>query len=297
VRAFRPPLPPDPYGLVSPIDGFSSVRTVARQVLRDAVARARSVAPGIEVTTRLRAATAARALLSEARDARLLVLGSRGRSGWCGLLSGSIAGRVATRFPCPVVVIRPVLAGPVDRPSAWSAPRVVVGVDPTSSGAAIGFAFHAACQRGIPLIALSALTPGAAGDIKTIPGTPPASEAAAGRALEQALARWREQFPTVPVIAKLVCADPAHALIAESPGAASWLSDRAAASTFGDIRPTQSAKTCCATPAARSPSSVVRTAAGRTTAARTGAQRGPVWEPRSTDRTRRQPFWIRRASR
>jgi nucleotide-binding universal stress UspA family protein len=99
VHAFRPPLPPDPYGLVSPIDGFSSVRTVGRQVLRDAVARARSVAPGIEVTTRLRAATAARALLSEARDARLLVLGSRGRSGWCGLLSGSLAGRVAPNSP------------------------------------------------------------------------------------------------------------------------------------------------------------------------------------------------------
>lgn len=298
VHAFRPPLPPDPYGLVSPIDGFTTTRTVADLVLRDAVTRTRSVAPGIEVSTRLLAATAARALLGEARDARLLVLGSRGRTGWRGLLSGSVARRVATRSPCPVVVIRPVVIGPVDRPSAWSAPRVVVGVDPTASDAAIGFAFHAACQRGIPLIALSAWAPDGAGDIKTIPGAPPTSEAGAGRALEQALARWREQFPAVPVIAKLVCADPAQALIAESRGAAllvvgSGRRVHLRGLLIDSVSQTVLPHACC-------PVAVVgcaRTAADRTTAAPTGAQRGPIWEPRSTDRTRRQPFWIRRTSR
>jgi nucleotide-binding universal stress UspA family protein len=188
--------------------------------------------------------------------------------------------------------------GPVDRLLAWSAPRVVVGVDPTSSGAAVGFAFHAACQRGIPLIALSAFTPGAAGDITTIPGAPPASEAAAGRALEQALARWRAGFPTVPVIAKLVCADAAQALIAESPGAALLVVGSRRRVHLRGLRSGSVSQDVLRH--AGCPVAVVgrdRTAAGRTTAARTGAQRGPVWEPRSTDRTRRQPFWIRRASR
>ena len=81
VHAFRPPLPADAYGFASPIDSFVTAHTAAQLILGDAVTRARSVAPGIDVSTRLVRGTAARALLGEARDARLLVLGSRGRSG------------------------------------------------------------------------------------------------------------------------------------------------------------------------------------------------------------------------
>ena len=119
--------------------------------------------------------------------------------------------------PCPIVVIRPF----ANRVSLRSAPRVVVGIDPTTSrSAAIGFAFHAASQRGIPLTVLSAWTPDTAADIETIPGPPEIAEAAAGRAVQQTLAPWRAEFPTVPVITTLVRADPAPALIAESSGAA-----------------------------------------------------------------------------
>ena len=107
VHAFRPPLPADAYGFASPIDSFVTAHTAAQLILGDAVTRARSVAPGIEVSTRLVRGTAARALLGEARDARLLVLGSRGRSGLRAVLSGSVAGPVSRHSPCPIVVIRP----------------------------------------------------------------------------------------------------------------------------------------------------------------------------------------------
>lgn len=48
---------------------------------------------------------AARALLETARGADLLVVGSRGRGGFMGLLLGSTSHQVVTHATCPVVVV------------------------------------------------------------------------------------------------------------------------------------------------------------------------------------------------
>ena len=45
-------------------------------------------------------------LLREAEDADLLVVGSRGRGGFKGLVLGSVSSQVVQHAPCPVVVIR-----------------------------------------------------------------------------------------------------------------------------------------------------------------------------------------------
>jgi nucleotide-binding universal stress UspA family protein len=299
VHAFRPPLAADACGLVAPIDSFYTIRTTAQLVLQDAVNRARSVTPNMEMSARLLAGPATRALLGQARDAQLLVLGSRGRSGLRHRLPGSVAGRVARRSPCPVVVIRPVVIGSADRHPSRSAPRVVVGVDPTSSGvaAAIGFAFQAAHQRGIPLTVLSAWMPDTAPDIETIPGPPQMAEAAADRAVQQTLARWREEFPAVPVITTLVCADPAPALIAESSGAALLVVGSSGRGHLRGLLCGSVSRTVLCD--AGCPVAIVgrdRTTAGRTTAAQTRAEHRAVSPSGSTDRPRRQVFWIRRAS-
>ncbi len=47
----------------------------------------------------------ARVLVELARDADLLVVGSRGRGGFTGVMLGSVAQRCAGHSPCPVVVV------------------------------------------------------------------------------------------------------------------------------------------------------------------------------------------------
>ena len=47
----------------------------------------------------------ARVLLDGAQDAELLVVGSRGRGGFAGVLLGSVSQRVAQHAPCPVVIV------------------------------------------------------------------------------------------------------------------------------------------------------------------------------------------------
>jgi len=46
-------------------------------------------------------------LISAARDADLIVLGSRGVGGFTRLMMGSVAGQVVQHAPCPVTIIPP----------------------------------------------------------------------------------------------------------------------------------------------------------------------------------------------
>jgi nucleotide-binding universal stress UspA family protein len=80
----------------------------------------------------------AQVLRSAARDARLLVIGSRGIGGVLGQLAGSVCLDLAGSSPCPMIVIR--------RPRSPGKP-VVTGVDGTSrSSAALAGGVHLAAR-------------------------------------------------------------------------------------------------------------------------------------------------------
>lgn len=91
------------------------------------------------------------ALLLHARDADLLVLGSRGLGGFPGLLLGSVSQQVAAHASVPVAVI-PADPGRARPPAITS---VVVGVDgSTPSRRALEWAADEARLRGVPVEAV-----------------------------------------------------------------------------------------------------------------------------------------------
>jgi nucleotide-binding universal stress UspA family protein len=103
---------PEPWVVGSPSLGPSDdevrshVEAAARDVLSASVDRARSAAPELEIVAELVEGRAPVALLDAAGDADLLVVGSRGRGGFAGLLLGSVSGQCVHHAQCPVVVVQ-----------------------------------------------------------------------------------------------------------------------------------------------------------------------------------------------
>jgi nucleotide-binding universal stress UspA family protein len=194
-----------------------SGRAAGEEMLDDAAARAERAIPGLDVSTVLDNGHPADALLKQASDASMVVLGARGRSDLSSLLAGSTSLQVAMHAPCPVVVIR--LLGE-NAPPGPSAGRVVVGVDDSArSERAVDLAFREAASRGVGLTAvLTWLGP----DIDT--DASPAHEWQQAADDEQAILMQRlagpcAEFPGVDVLEKVVGGDPAAALVDESRGA------------------------------------------------------------------------------
>jgi len=79
---------------------------VATTTLKETVAHATDPADADQVAQRVVMGHPAKVLLDAAADADLLVVGSRGRGGFKGLLLGSVSQHVIARAPCPVAVVR-----------------------------------------------------------------------------------------------------------------------------------------------------------------------------------------------
>jgi nucleotide-binding universal stress UspA family protein len=63
--------------------------------------------PEVQVDRIVTQDSPARSLIDQARDAQLIVVGSRGRGGLAGLLLGSTSQALLHHAPCPVAVVRP----------------------------------------------------------------------------------------------------------------------------------------------------------------------------------------------
>ena len=189
------------------------------QVLAEGVERLRAMFPDIEVTTQLKPLDSVAAVLTEAStDARLLVVGSRGRGGFAGLLLGSVSITVAAHAHCPVVVVRakPAAAGPAIRP-------VVVGVDgsPTSTSA-VDYAFDQASRLGLPLAAVHAWElPTLFGPVPPwLPEEVEEIRMAEKAVLSESLAGHMERYPDVHVTSMVHRGGPAHVILAAAEDAA-----------------------------------------------------------------------------
>lgn len=78
-----------------------------KETVESEVAAVRADYPGVEVETEAVLGAAAETLVDASRNADLLVVGSRGRGGFSGLLLGSVSQQVVGHAEVPVLVVRP----------------------------------------------------------------------------------------------------------------------------------------------------------------------------------------------
>lgn len=184
----------------------------SRRALAVAARRAAEVAPALEVSPALLPGTPAWTLTEAARDASMLVVGSRGAGAFAALMLGSVSIYVATHAPCPVVVAR--------EESMAVRRQVVIGVgDPEQAATAVEFAFEEAALRNARLLAVHAwpsslltIAPAAG---HGIPGPAEALREAATR-LEDLLADWREKYPQVQTGSDVAHGHPGRVLAGAS---------------------------------------------------------------------------------
>jgi len=110
-----------------------------------------TMAEGLPADLRCGHGGAAMELIGACTDDDLLVVGSRGRHPFAGLLLGSVSRTCLTHAPCPVAVVR---SRPVPRPYG----RVIVGVDASEQARlALCLAAEEARLRGAVLDAIHAV--------------------------------------------------------------------------------------------------------------------------------------------
>jgi nucleotide-binding universal stress UspA family protein len=105
VLAWRYPaaVGPAPVG-VAPASVSDEVRAQMTGTLTQAIAEA---SPGVSVEPVIGYGHPAEVLVNQSDEAELLVVGSRGRGAFTGMLVGSVSIHCVTNARCPVVVVRP----------------------------------------------------------------------------------------------------------------------------------------------------------------------------------------------
>ncbi|UUU26582.1 universal stress protein [Streptomyces sp. DSM 40750] len=200
---------PDPIAQ-APLLGAETHQHWTERIPREAAEGIRLRHPGLDVTTEQLSGHPSEVLAGAAKEAELLVLGSRGLSGIGGFMVGSVGLSVLAHAERPVVLVR---AGeqaadehemdPVGIPSAATPFRpVVLGLDIESPDAElIEFAFAAAVRRGTSLRVVHGWNPppyyayGLAVDLELHADLTRRETSA----LSEVLRPWREKHPDVEV--------------------------------------------------------------------------------------------------
>ncbi|WP_327418597.1 universal stress protein [Streptomyces sp. NBC_01233] len=209
-----------PLDPVFPGLGRQDVDRWADQALTEAVDELHQRHPRLEITTRCLAARPAAALASEAADAGLLVLGSRGLGGLVGFIVGSVALSTLVATGTPVVMVR--VADDPDSPRIGSGSEVVLGVDiHESCDRVLAFAFEEAARRNCVLRAVHGWKMPTA--YRYVPFFDPDAEQDIGRSVthmvDDMLLPWRHKFPDVDVSHSVFMGSAGDHLVRASHGA------------------------------------------------------------------------------
>ncbi|AQT70659.1 MULTISPECIES: universal stress protein [Streptomyces] len=188
----------------------------AREILEETEAELTRRHPTLALTAEVVPDVPVPALLRAAKEAEMLVLGSRGYGAVAGFLLGSYGQQLIAAAECPVVSVRAGRGGPV---SAADGAEVVVGQQGgvEESADVLRFAFEAAAAHGAPLRAVRAwslppvygYSPGSLWVANQLGGLEPFEK----DALEQALEPWRSRYPEVDVVAHVEQGSAGHALL------------------------------------------------------------------------------------
>ncbi|GHH69859.1 universal stress protein [Streptosporangium violaceochromogenes] len=188
--------------LETPAGFLESLAERSEAALDATASLAREHAPGLAVETSSETGRPVEVLRREAEGAEQIVVGSRGRGGFTGLLLGSVSLALAGHVSVPVVVVR----GEQGRVYG----EVVVGFDRSSeSEAALAYAFEEAVRRGARLRAVHSweLPVFATGAAAYTPLVEDVFASELGLASE-ALVPWRKRYPGVEVEETVVYGHP-----------------------------------------------------------------------------------------
>ncbi|MCG7592620.1 universal stress protein [Mycobacterium sp. PSTR-4-N] len=164
----------------------------------------------IDVQISLRRDGVVTELADAARQADMLVLGSRGLGPVGGVALGSVSRTMLQHAECPVVIVKEGAVRGTDRELP-----VLLGIDGSpASEAATAFAFDEASRRGVDLIALHAWSDVAVFPILGMNWHERQDEG--HEILGERLAGWHESYPDVHVSRRIVCDKAARWLIDEA---------------------------------------------------------------------------------
>jgi len=209
------------YGVVSGAP-LADLRQATEEVVHEAGRHVAESAPGLSTTACAVPGRPAAELAERARNATMIVLGSRELKTIGSAVLGSVSCRVVTKSEVPVIVVRGAGtdAGAIDASGRWRpAGAVIAGIDGGSSPDAIlRFAFEHASRVGIELrLVTCAFLP------EYIPeywGPPPDPRTKVEIQQAEALAGWRQEYPDVPVSSSVIAAHATEGLLEESAGQA-----------------------------------------------------------------------------
>jgi len=93
------------YVPLDPVDLKGEVQAMQERVVNEVLGQVD--ATGVEVRRRMVKGRPVDSLIEAAAGAEMLVVGSRGRGGFRGLLLGSVSQQLAQHAACPLVIVRP----------------------------------------------------------------------------------------------------------------------------------------------------------------------------------------------